>query len=99
MKSIGYRFHLKVLKTNIIALPAANSGSVDSSGTLEKEWSRNIELMWLLKGLAPDHNTISVIVVRHLTNRKSPDDLSLLILTLLKILFFLNIFSKKTFPS
>ena len=30
-----------------------------SSRTLEKECSRNIELMWLLKGLAPDHNTIS----------------------------------------
>ncbi|MNQ78200.1 hypothetical protein D3C85_931030 [compost metagenome] len=30
-----------------------------SSRTLEKECSRNIELMWLLKGLAPDHNTIA----------------------------------------
>ena len=30
-----------------------------SSRTLEKECGRNIELMWLLKGLAPDHNTIS----------------------------------------
>ncbi len=30
-----------------------------SSRILEKECSRNIELMWLLKGLAPDHNTIS----------------------------------------
>ena len=30
-----------------------------SSRTLEKECSRNIELMWLLKGLVPDHNTIS----------------------------------------
>jgi hypothetical protein len=27
--------------------------------TLEKECSRNIELMWLLKGLVPDHNTIA----------------------------------------
>lgn len=30
-----------------------------SSRVLEKECNRNIELMWLLKGLAPDHNTIS----------------------------------------
>ena len=27
--------------------------------TLEKKCSRNIELMWLLKGLVPDHNTIA----------------------------------------
>jgi transposase len=32
---------------------------IRSSRSLEKECSRNIELMWLLKGLAPDHNTIS----------------------------------------
>ena len=30
-----------------------------SSRTLEKECSRNIELMWLIKGLVPDHNTIA----------------------------------------
>ncbi|MFM2292727.1 MAG: hypothetical protein RIS29_2540 [Bacteroidota bacterium] len=30
-----------------------------SSRTLEKECCRNIELMWLLKGLVPDHNTIA----------------------------------------
>lgn len=30
-----------------------------SSRTLEKECRRNIELMWLLKGLVPDHNTIA----------------------------------------
>jgi transposase len=30
-----------------------------SSRTLEKESGRNIELMWLMKGLAPDHNTIA----------------------------------------
>lgn len=30
-----------------------------SSRTLEKECSRNIELMWLLKGLVPDHNPIA----------------------------------------
>lgn len=30
-----------------------------SSRILEKESSRNIELMWLLKGLVPDHNTIA----------------------------------------
>jgi transposase len=32
---------------------------VRSSRDLEKECKRNIELMWLLKGLQPDHNTIS----------------------------------------
>lgn len=30
-----------------------------SSRDLEKESKRNIELIWLLKGLVPDHNTIS----------------------------------------
>jgi transposase len=30
-----------------------------SSRALEKECARNIELMWLIKGLAPDHNTIA----------------------------------------
>ena len=30
-----------------------------SSRILEKECKRNIEVMWLMKGLAPDHNTIS----------------------------------------
>ena len=33
--------------------------SIRSSRTLEKECLRNIELMWLMKQLAPDHNTIS----------------------------------------
>jgi transposase len=33
--------------------------SVRSSRALEKECKRNIEVMWLLHGLAPDHNTIS----------------------------------------
>lgn len=33
--------------------------SMRSSRVLEKECYRNIEVMWLLKGLAPDHNTIS----------------------------------------
>jgi len=32
---------------------------VRSSRHLEKECKRNIELMWLMKGLVPDHNTIS----------------------------------------
>jgi transposase len=32
---------------------------IRSSRDLEKECKRNIELMWLLKGLTPDHNTIS----------------------------------------
>ncbi len=32
---------------------------IRSSRQLEKECKRNIELMWLMKGLRPDHNTIS----------------------------------------
>jgi transposase len=32
---------------------------IRSSRQLEKECYRNIEMMWLLRGLAPDHNTIS----------------------------------------
>jgi transposase len=32
---------------------------IRSSRTLEKECGRNIEMMWLAKGLKPDHNTIS----------------------------------------
>lgn len=32
---------------------------IRSSRELEKETKRNIEVMWLLKGLRPDHNTIS----------------------------------------
>jgi len=33
--------------------------SIRSSRVLEKECKRNIEMMWLMKELAPDHNTIS----------------------------------------
>lgn len=32
---------------------------IRSSRQLEKECKRNIELMWLMRGLSPDHNTIS----------------------------------------
>lgn len=32
---------------------------IRSSRALEKECKRNIELIWLMKGLAPDHNTIA----------------------------------------
>ena len=32
---------------------------IRSSRNLEKEAKRNIELIWLIKGLVPDHNTIS----------------------------------------
>ena len=32
---------------------------IRSSRDLEKETKRNIEMMWLLKGLSPDHNTIN----------------------------------------
>lgn len=33
--------------------------SIRSSRVLEKECHRNVEVMWLMKQLAPDHNTIS----------------------------------------
>ena len=33
--------------------------SIRSSRKLEKECQRNIEVIWLMKGLIPDHNTIS----------------------------------------
>jgi transposase len=32
---------------------------IRSSRALEKECKRNIELMWLMRGLSPDHNTIA----------------------------------------
>ena len=32
---------------------------IRSSRQLERECQRNIELMWLMKGLVPDHNTIA----------------------------------------
>lgn len=32
---------------------------IRSSRALERECKRNIELIWLMKGLVPDHNTIS----------------------------------------
>lgn len=32
---------------------------IRSSRLLEKECKRNLEVMWLMRGLAPDHNTIS----------------------------------------
>ncbi|MCO5269481.1 MAG: IS1182 family transposase [Brumimicrobium sp.] len=32
---------------------------IRSSRLLEKECNRNLEVMWLMRGLAPDHNTIS----------------------------------------
>lgn len=60
-----------VVKTSIEGRPAYHPkdllklfvygylNSIRSSRTLEKECHRNIELMWLMKQLAPDHNTIS----------------------------------------
>ena len=33
--------------------------SIRSSRVLEKECHRNVEVMWLMKQLAPDHNTIA----------------------------------------
>ena len=32
---------------------------IRSSRQLEKECKRNIEVMWLMRGLVPDHNTIA----------------------------------------
>ncbi len=60
-----------VIKTSIEGRPAYNPkdllklyvygylNQIRSSRHLEKECKRNIELMWLMKTLAPDHNTIS----------------------------------------
>lgn len=60
-----------VIKTSIEGRPAYNPkdllklfvygylNQIRSSRALEKESKRNIELMWLMKELAPDHNTIS----------------------------------------
>jgi transposase len=60
-----------VIKTSIEGRPSFDSkdllklfvygylNQIRSSRALEKECKRNIELMWLMKELAPDHNTIS----------------------------------------
>jgi transposase len=60
-----------VIKTSIEGRPSYNPkdllklfvygylNQIRSSRALEKECKRNIELMWLMKELAPDHNTIS----------------------------------------
>ena len=60
-----------IIKTSIEGRPAYNPkdllklyvygylNQIRSSRHLEKECKRNIELMWLMKTLAPDHNTIS----------------------------------------
>ena len=60
-----------VIKTSIEGRPSYNPkdllklfvygylNQIRSSRALEKECNRNIELMWLMKELAPDHNTIS----------------------------------------
>lgn len=60
-----------IVKNNTEGRPACNPkdllklyiygylNSMRSSRVLEKECHRNIEVMWLLKDLAPDHNTIS----------------------------------------
>ena len=58
-----------VVKTSIEGRPPYNPkdllklyvygylNSIRSSRALEKECKRNIELMWLMKDLAPDHNS------------------------------------------
>jgi transposase len=60
-----------VIKTSVEGRPSYNPkdllklfvygylNQIRSSRSLEKECKRNIELMWLMKELAPDHNTIS----------------------------------------
>ena len=60
-----------VIKTSIEGRPSYNPkdllklfvygylNQIRSSRALEKECKRNIELMWLMKELAPDHNTVS----------------------------------------
>ena len=60
-----------VTKTSVEGRPAYNPkdllrlfvygylNQIRSSRALEKECKRNVELMWLMKELAPDHNTIS----------------------------------------
>jgi transposase len=64
------KFDFKV-KTSIEGRPSYNPkdllklyiygylNSMRSSRVLEKECRRNLELIWLMKGLVPDHNTIS----------------------------------------
>lgn len=68
IKMADFKF---VIKHNTEGRPAYNPkdllklyiygylNSMRSSRVLEKECHRNIEVMWLLKELAPDHNTIS----------------------------------------
>lgn len=64
----GFKFHLKssaegrppyhpkdLLKLYVYGY----LNSIRSSRALEKECKRNIELMWLVQQLVPDHNTIS----------------------------------------
>ena len=60
-----------VIKTSLEGRPSYNPkdllklfvygylNQIRSSRALEKECKRNIELMWLMKELAPDHNTVS----------------------------------------
>ena len=60
-----------VIKTSIEGRPAYNPkdllklfvygylNQIRSSRALEKECKRNIEVIWLMKELAPDHNTVS----------------------------------------
>jgi transposase len=71
VESINLNDYKFVIKTSIEGRPAYNPkdllklyvygylNSIRSSRTLEKECKRNVELMWLMKELAPDHNTIS----------------------------------------
>ncbi len=65
---LDYKF---IMKTSIEGRPSYDPkdllklfvygylNQIRSSRALEKECKRNIELMWLMKQLAPDHNTIS----------------------------------------
>ena len=69
LKTVDYGF--KDVAANINGRPPFNPADllklyiygymnrIRSSRNLEKECKRNIELIWLINGLVPDHNTIS----------------------------------------
>ena len=71
VESINISDYKFVTKTSLEGRPAYNPkdllklyvygylNSIRSSRMLEKECRRNIELMWLMKQLTPDHNTIA----------------------------------------
>ena len=62
---------------------------VRSSRDLEKETKRNIEVIWLLKGLQPDHNTISNF------RRDNPKDIKKVFRTTVQIAKHFNLIGGK----